>query len=235
MKQVLQFFTSSMASAPIKVQDVLAVSSTSRSNKSHQFPLATIEEARDEDELENSLVRAQEDAREEACEPVNTTPRQKQHKQDIVKPSKDESSALTSSTATPPMLTAEETNDGFKGHKGLCFKQKVLSLRKGRSLLRRKNSNSQTLTDGSSTPTPNDEIKSNHYGKQRRLKRSQSYIPIEIAFNPNDNDDDDDGLTIPDTIANNTSSSVCMFLESVRNFDLADLGDYAISEYEYCG
>ena len=229
MKQILQFFTSSMASAPIKIQDVVAVSS--RSNKSHQFPLTTIEEARDEDELENSSVRAEEDAREEACDPAYTTPRQKQHKQDNVKPSKDEASAATPSTA-------EETgaSSSSKGSKGLCFKQKVLSLRKGRSLLRRKDSNIPVLTNGSSTTPPNDENKSNHNGKQRRLKRSQAYIPTEIAFNHDeDYNNDNDGLTIADTIANSTSPSVCMFLESVRNFDLADLGEYAISEYECCG
>ena len=61
MKQVLKFFTSSMASAPIKVPDVDAVSSSS--NKSnHPFPLSTIEETRDEDELENSLVKVEEEA-----------------------------------------------------------------------------------------------------------------------------------------------------------------------------
>ena len=198
MKQVLQFFASSMASAPIKVQDVEAVSS--KSNKSRQFPLATIEEARDEDELENSLVRAEEDAREEACEPVNTTPRQKQHKQDIVKPD----------------------------YCSLGLKHQVSLLRKVRSLLRRNDSNIPTLTDGSDTP--NDEIKPNHdeQNKPRQPKRSQAYIPTEISFEPNDNDDDD-GLTA------NTASSGCMILESIRNFNLADLGDYAILGYERCG
>ena len=165
MKQVLEFFTSSMASAPIKVPDVDAVSSGS--NKSnHPFPLSTIEETRDEDELENSLVKVEEEAREEASK----TARYLGRKQDTVKPSKDEASA-SASAATPS--TAEETNSSKGSSKGLGLKQKVLSFRKGRGLLRRKNGNSPVLSNGSLT-TPNDG-KSQSYGqkKQQKPKRNQ--------------------------------------------------------------
>lgn len=227
-----------MASALVKAPDVDA-------SYGQQFPLITaIEEARDEDELERSLVRVEDEAREEACATREISDAIKILKSKDEDTTNHDQPSASASAATP---TSADNTASSKG-KGLGLKQKVL--RKGKSLIRRKNSKSPVeelpseepkivsvdVPSSLATKTPNRENKlpTKNEGSQRASPTwsLQSYIPTEIASNPNDDNSDFDGRTIVNTAAAAVPLLLQNLQKSIRNLDLADLGDYAISEYE---
>lgn len=226
-----------MASALVKAPDVDA-------SNGQQFPLiTTIEEARDEDELRRSLVRVEGEAREEACATREISDAIKILKSKYDDTTKNDQPSASASAATPTSADNSTSSIG----KGLGLKQKVL--RKGKSLLRRKNSKSpveELPIEGpkivsvdvpcSLATTPNSESKlpTKNEGSPRASPTwsLQSYTPTEINYNPNDDNNDFDRRTIVNTAAAAVPLLLQNLQESIRNFDLADLGDYAISEYE---
>ena len=275
MEQALQFWTSTMASAPVKAPVASSDADAASSNKTHELPLNTIEEARDESFsiMTEMVIEAREDA---SAEPASCTPAvevQEREKADSIKADSDDETAKNdqpsaSASVATPTSTIEKTNDSSsKPHRGFSLKQKVLSLRKGKkSLLRKKNSKSPvevaSLIINESTksdqvenaepyPFPEAQVTQPQVTQPPSPRSSptwslQSYIPNEIAFDPDAATvgNDDGSTVVNDTAAPPAAEAAEVppmgkllqdLGESIRKLDLADLadlGDYAISEYE---